>query len=207
MKAVLDKRLLLLGFAALLAALLAFALTRPVRVLLLTPVFYILWVAWTYVMAAPRVVWWGLLILTLLLLARYSLAGARLFMARQPTDPKKPAPSRVQAWAQMIHMSGRGPYSRWQFERKLAELALEQLTHRHHIEPDTAVRVLSEGRFNLPPNVQEFILTVYTKKSYEQFRDATQARPAHARHLEVIAFLEGDLQERALQQKEESLEH
>jgi hypothetical protein len=195
-----SKKIVIIGSLLLFGVLVAFLIQDFVRQALLYPLIYLVWSLRLIYEGIPGVVWWGILLVLLSLLALRSLSRKN-----------EPAPgaveitgqnlSRPQAWMRWIKRRDQGDYFKWQLAREISTLALAGLANRDRLTPAGAREELLAGRLHLPPHIQAYLVAGSLPNSYSQYMEMKSnlripgAVPAlELEPEEIIAFLEAELE-------------
>lgn len=109
--------------------------------------------------AIPQPIYWGLLILTILVSALRSLLGG---IDQDGGRAAEPAGGRVAEWREWLERSalpaGSRHFYRWQVARGLARLAGQVLAHQLGIPPGEAERRIEDGDIELPEEVRRYFV-------------------------------------------------
>ena len=195
-----SKKFIVIGGLVLLGGLLAFLIQDFVRQTLLYPLVYLYWSLRLIYEGVPGVVWWGVFLVLLSLIAMRSLARKNEPARAAPNSPSH-SPSRPQTWMRWIKNNNRGEYFRWQLAREISTLALTGLADRNRLTPTAARQELLAGRLNLPGHIQAYLIAGSLPNSYSQYvemkSNLTLSGASSSLELdpeEIIAFLEAELE-------------
>jgi hypothetical protein len=188
-------RLLRLGLLLLLAGLLTPFLKDFIRDVLLLPLLYITWLGRLVLASLPQVIIWGSLFIFALFVAGRSL----LIQSRRRLQTYRPVtlpPGRLESWANLIDRAGQDRYARWRLARQLRKLTLAVLAQNKRQPLPQLTQELTEGRLNIPGEIQAYLQASLTSFSYfapARFRFWFQAPPASPLDLDpeqIVRFLE-----------------
>lgn len=191
---------LVLGGLILGTALLAFFVQDFVRELLLYPLVYMYWSLRLVYEAVPGVIWWGLAILILVLLAVKSLSwrGERA-QALERLDAH--LLSRPQSWMQQIKKTRHGDYFKWQLAREISQLALSSIANQERLTLEQAQKRLVANQLDLPPKIQAYLEAGTLSRSYGQYTQLESQLRIPGTHspldldlLDIVSFLESRLE-------------
>ena len=195
-----SKKIILVSALLLLGALLAYLIQDFVRQALLYPLVYLYWSLRLIYEGVPGVVWWGISLVLLLLLALSSLSRAK----EPPSNGIEiygQIPSRPQAWMRWMNKKNQGDYFKWQLAREISTLALTGIANRDRLTPAGARDELLAGRLNLPAHIQAYLIAGSLPSSYSQYIEMKSKlnRPGSSSPLEldpgeIIAFLETEFE-------------
>jgi hypothetical protein len=153
-----PRRLVLLLLAGLLlAAVLGLGLRNFVRSVIVIPLAYVAWLAGILIRSTPQIVFWGLLLLLVAIVALRRLwvvpARRQRSIHGELSIPKK---ERVGFWA-ILTFQAHGDYSRSRLADLFRRLALSVLAFREQVDLPTLESRIASGEVDLPPELQPFL--------------------------------------------------
>jgi hypothetical protein len=195
-----NKALALVAFLFAVVALLAFLIQDYVRELLIYPLVYLYWSLRLVYEGVPGVIWWGLAIALLLLLALKSLS--RREPRLQPAEEfAGHSLSRPQSWMQRIKKTRHGDYFKWQLAREIGQLALASIANHERLTLEQAREKLSTGQLDLPAPIHAYLSAGALSKSYghytqteSQLRLPGTTSPIDLDPQEIVSYLESRLE-------------
>jgi hypothetical protein len=173
-----GKIILLVILGILLAAALTLALTDLVRNVLAEPITHILYFFGLLVKSTPQVIFWGLLLLFLLV-----VAGKSVQESRRSELPEFAAPlrslkhERIAFWGNHINMALRGDhYSSTRLAELLAGMVIELCAQEERVSAIEVRQQLERGELDLPPEIENYLKARFTQ--------GTIARPSFWQRIE-----------------------
>jgi hypothetical protein len=158
-----GKIIVLAILAILLAIALALALTDLVRNVLAEPVTHLFYFLGLLVKSTPQVLFWGMVLLFLLI-----VAGKSVEEVRKPEIPDFVAPTRytkrerVAYWAAQVNQALRGEqYSHARLIEFLARMALELDAQEEHISVVEIRQRLERGEVEFPLEIENYLKARY----------------------------------------------
>ncbi len=138
---------------------LALALTDLVRNVLAGPVTHFFYFLGLLVKSTPQSLFWGMVLLFLLIVAGKSVQEVRKPAAREYTAPRQPAKrERVAFWATHVNAALKGEqYSHARLIEFLAGLALEMDAQEEHISVAEVRQRLESGELDFPPEIENYL--------------------------------------------------
>lgn len=193
-----KKRIFLVFGIVLLTAILAYMVSGFLAQYLFVPILYILQIIWVFVGALPQVLWWGISLLVLLIIAFKSLHFGYERRVEQQKKPSYPI-SRASMWSNVIGRAENGEYSLWLLANQLTDFTMELLAHRERISKEQSQNMLLNGAIDLPPNIKSFLLTGSEVPSFRHYADlisrsktAGKPTPLKIDLYEIVEFLESN---------------
>lgn len=197
---------LLLALGAALALTLGLVLRDFVGAYILTPIFFVAWLAQLIFASIPGWLWWAWFLIIAVVIAWRSLR-VRLQDTEGPDERRFPIMGPVRVWAERLRLTHRrNDYFRWQLARDLADLALQctaPYERDSEMRPD---RDQDLAALNAPPEVASYLqqgLAAAPWRAVKRWERVTRLwRPKKAlTPLDLdpqvaIAFLEGQLEEK-----------
>ncbi|GAB4505069.1 MAG: hypothetical protein Fur0043_20640 [Anaerolineales bacterium] len=152
------RQLLTLSGIVIIAALLALALQKVVRQVVILPLAYAWWIVGLYYHSFPQTFWWGLLVILLAYLLLSSLTMP------QPSPPRSPAshpasPGAIESLAHTIQVAQRGLYSKWLIAHRLGKLARLLLRQQSESAHASGPAPLAGRHWQPPPPIQTYLET------------------------------------------------
>jgi hypothetical protein len=194
-----DKRMILPALL-LLVALLAFLIQDFIRELFLYPLVYLYWSLRLVYEGIPGVVWWGIVITLLILLALSSLSRKEK-RARGAVEYGGHSLSRPQTWMHRLKKTKHGEYFKWQLAREVSQLALESLANKERLTLEQARESLAAGRLKLPPHIQAYLAAGALSNSFGHYsqieanlRVPGTRSPIDLDPEDIVSFLESKLE-------------
>jgi hypothetical protein len=157
---------LLLGLA-----LLAFVIQDFVRELLLYPLVYLYWSLRLVYEGVPGIIWWGVAIVLLMLLALKSLSKGK-GRVQSAQAQGSTSLTRPQMWMRRIKKTRHGEYFKWQLAREISQLAIAHLANQERLTLEQARDKLASGQLDLPPKIQAYLAAGALSKSFGQYTQA-----------------------------------
>lgn len=158
-------RLFRLALLLLLAALLTPFLKDFIRDVLLLPLLYLAWLARIIFDTIPQVAIWIVFLVVALLVALRSLSGGRA--ARLDTrETPATVVGRIESWVRLVDQAGQEHYARWRLARELRKLTLVILANEKQLSQEQIRQDLTEGRLDLPPEIQAYLQASMTSFSH-----------------------------------------
>lgn len=156
---------LLLGVA------LAYLLRDLVGVYLIAPFIYAFRLVKLVIDAAPQVLWWGALLLLLVIIAFRSISVRWSSGSKMGDPPEEGRLSRTVTWSRLFKMAGKGDYSRWLLARQLAELTLELFAFQERLPLQEARKELLRHGVDLSPEILDYLETGWDVPSFRHYAD------------------------------------
>jgi hypothetical protein len=199
--------LLAIGLLAVIA--LAFVFRGMVAATIVQPVAEFLWLAGLLFNSVPGFVWWGWLLIVVLVIAGKSLRGRRSASgtSRQVRHYRE---GPIMTWARQLHLARDSEYFRWRLAHEVARLALSLAAYRsgssvtpRDLEqiaslgpPPDAAAYMAAGLGSPPQDVSRLPTSITGIRSwFAEVRDVrTHKTPLSAPPEDIIAFLEKELQ-------------
>lgn len=157
--------ILLAILGILLAAALTLALTDLVRNVLAVPITQLLYFLALLVKSTPQAVFWGMLLLFLLI-----VAGKSVQKSRRPELPefvasiRSPKHERISSWANYINTALRGDhYSRTRLAEFLAGMVIELFAQEERVSTTEVRLQLDRGELDLPPEIENYLKARFTQ--------------------------------------------
>jgi hypothetical protein len=153
-------KIIILAFLGIILVIaLALALTDLVRNVLAVPLTHIFYIFGLLLKSTPQVLFWGMVLLFLLI-----IAGKSLEEVHRPVPPDFTAPlrsykqERVAFWASQVNLALRGDhYSHTRLIEFLAGLALEVDAQDEHISVVEIRQRLERGELDLPLEIENYL--------------------------------------------------
>ena len=164
------KRLLFSGFFVAITALLAYVVSGFLTKNLYIPLLYLFQFAWVFIKAIPQAFWWGIILLTLVIVVIRTL---RWEIGRRNIESRRDliSTSRLEMWSNLIERSQKGEYSYWLFADRLSDFTLELLAHRERVSKEEVKGKLLDGKLDLPPVVEDFLIAGTEAPSFRHYTD------------------------------------
>jgi len=165
-----KKRIILtIGFIFL-TAILAYIVSGFLTQYLFVPMLNILRFFWVFISALPQALWWGILLLSLLVIVYKNLHFG--YDRRNQVQEKLSSPtSRASMWSNLIGGADNGDYSLWLLSNQLSDFTIELLAHRERISKEQARKKVLDGTFDLPPNIKSFLIAGTEAPSFRHYTD------------------------------------
>ena len=159
-----GKIILLAILAILLATALSLALTDLVRNVLAGPITSIFYFLGLLLKSTPQVIFWGMLLLFLLI-----VAGKSVQEVRKPdlpeflTSMRSSKRERIAIWASQVNMALRGDhYSRTRLAEFLAGMVIELFAQEERISIVEVRKRIEKGELDLPPEIENYLKARFT---------------------------------------------
>ncbi len=151
--------ILLAILGILLAAAMTLALNDLVRNVLAVPITHTLYFLGLLVKSTPQVIFWGLLLLFLLVVAGKSMQENRRPAPPEFVVPKRPSNyERIALWANHIKMALRGDhYARTRLAEFLAGMVIELFAQEERVSTTEVRLQLERGELDLPPEIENYL--------------------------------------------------
>jgi hypothetical protein len=180
--------------------LLAFFVHDFFRELLLYPLVYLYWSIRIIYEGVPGVIWWGIAIALLVLLALKSLT--RRGESEQPAeDYADISLTRPQTWMRQLKKTKHGDYFKWQLAREISQLTLAHIANNERLTLEQAQVKLTDGQLDLPPHIQAYLAAGTLARSYgnytqieSQLRLPGTKSPLDMNPEEIVSYLESKLE-------------
>lgn len=138
------------------AGLLAYLLQDVVDLLIIVPLAYFLWALKLWYLSLPQTMWWGVLIVLVLI-----IFGASLLPEIKPRKKleiyQRAERGRVEALAAALAKTGKGTYFKWLVANVLGKLTYQMLVQREHGKPRPVFAPLEGDGFHPSQNVQAYL--------------------------------------------------
>ena len=186
------KRVLFAVIFVVITALLAYIVSGFLAKNLYIPLFYLFQFAWVFIEAIPQAFWWGILLLTLLIVVFRNL---RWEIGTRNVDSKRDsiATSRLEMWSNLIERSQKGEYSYWLFADRLSDFTLEILAHCERVNKEEVIEKMLDGKLDLPPVVEDFLRVGTEAPSFRHYTDllirSNQKRQDSALKTDIYAIV------------------
>ncbi len=160
-----GKIILLAILGILLVAALTLALTDLVRNVLAVPITHIFYFLGLLVKSTPQVIFWGLLLLFLLVVAGKSVQENRRHeLPEFVATLRSPKHERIAFWANHINMALRGDhYSRTRLAEFLAGMVIELFAQEERVSTVEVRQQLEHGELDLPPEIENYLKARFTQ--------------------------------------------
>ncbi len=147
-----------------LAAVLAWALEDLVRNMLAVPLIHLYYFLALLVNSTPQAVFWGILLLVLLVVAGKSVQEAGQPELPDFGDPLRiPKRERIGFWAIHINMALQGDYySRARLAEFLGGVAMDLFAQEERVSVNEVSLRLERGELDLPPEVENYLKARFT---------------------------------------------
>jgi hypothetical protein len=146
---------LFLVFSAVLSLVVFFP--QSIERLLVEPLLRLILFGLTAIVTPAQIVWWGLLVLVVLLIAGRALTGGE---DRSPDQDKKADNEHMEAWFRpwlmTVQYAGSRVFSR-DTARRYRTLVASVLAHKEHMRAEDLENSLKEGRRSLPGWLEEYL--------------------------------------------------
>ncbi len=156
------KRLLPLALILLLALPLVLLLRDFARDVLVVELFRFYWGARILFESLPQLPLWGLLLVTVVVIALRSLRRGKRREAPHPGREPEPA-GQVRTLARWIERAAEGEYFRWSLAQHLGGLAWDVMAYREQTTLAVLKARLQAGRLDLPPVVEAYLRAQQTR--------------------------------------------
>lgn len=148
--------LLVAGISA--AAILVFFFRDIVQVLIINPFLYAFyWVRIIY-KTLPQIWWWSILLVILFFISLRSLTRRKTSSSNE-TEQSNIRKSPLEKWDERFNKAERGGYFKWFLAHEISLLALNLIADQERIPTEEANQYFTEGKFNLPPDIYEYMKT------------------------------------------------
>jgi hypothetical protein len=178
---------------------LAFPLRDVLENAVILPLAYALWVLGLFYKAMPQAIWWGLLVLVVIIMLFSSLAPGERFAPLQGL--KRPAArGPVEDLALTIQKRSRGVYFKWLVANRLGKLAYNMLVQREGERSRSVFAPLLGSDWHPPDSLGAYLETGlhgsfsdYPQSPGSRFSGAT---PLDLEPEDALAFLESQMEAR-----------
>jgi len=145
--------------AIVLTTALMLALIDLVRNVLAVPITQLFYFLGLLLKSTPQVIFWGMLLLFLLIIAGKSVEQGRKAEPEQFEAPlRSPRHERIAVWANHIHQALRGDhYARSRLAEFLASLVVELLAQDERVSISEIRKRLELGELDLPPEIVNYL--------------------------------------------------
>ena len=149
-------RLIAQGSALVIVLVLAFALQDVIRKSIIIPLAYLFWILVIYYRAFPQVIFWAVLVISVLLLLFGSLSSTNT--VRRPVERKlRPLKGPVESLAISLEKASGGIYIKWALAHRLGKLARDLLIQRGDRDSTKMIGPLSGRDWHPSQPVDEYL--------------------------------------------------
>jgi hypothetical protein len=129
-----------------------------VRYLIVRPVLFVIYWARIIYETLPQQWWWSLILVVFFFIAIRSLTRKK--RSTVPASEQNHIQiSPLEMWTDRFEKSTRGGYFKWYLAHEISKLALDVLASKERVPKETAAKHFTEGKFNLPVDVHEYMQT------------------------------------------------
>ncbi len=192
------KRFIPLSIVLLITLVLAFLFNDFVRVVIVEPLFLLIWVVTTYLRNLPHFVYWVVFVMVTIIVLFRSL-HLRISLPHRARRTVKLRPSRgyVAHWQNQLERADRQLYFRWQLAKSLARMSQQILTTTEPLHPDEA-NPTPAMLDTLPPEIAAYFQSPPPRKPAARVRWYQRQPENKNEALEldpevVIAYLEKEM--------------
>jgi hypothetical protein len=144
-------------------------LRNMVITFIIIPTEQVVWALSTLFTTIPDVVWWGILIIVLIINIIREYGRISNNLETTAMDTKKPL-YLIFPWNVQHNRSSINAYQRWKLEQRVSELAIEILAEINRTSKEISKKNILEGKYDLPSEVYKFIQTGLNPDQYNPSR-------------------------------------
>jgi hypothetical protein len=189
-----KRQLLTLGAIALPIVVAAIVVRGFIRDVIVVPLFYAGWTIQQIVSSISQpLIWYGFLLLIVILAARSLLARQPIAYLRHPEGEER---GRIEGWVRLLDQAERSSFSRWRLAQRLGQLALEMLGEEEHLTQRQLWRRLENGSLPMPPEIQAYLKARArpARTGNPLLRRRQEATPLDLDPQRVVEYLEATVQ-------------
>ena len=153
-----QNKVLLIAAGISAAAILIFFFRDIVQLLILNPILYAIYWGGIIYQTLPQIWWWSIILVILFFIALRSLTR-RKTISYDETEQSHIQKSPLEKWDERFSKAERGGYFKWFLAHELSLLALNLIADQEKVPTEEAYQYFTDGKFNLPPEIFEYMKT------------------------------------------------
>lgn len=153
-----QNRFILVAAGVIIAGAAVYLFQDIVRYIILRPILFVIYWARIIYETLPQQWWWSLILVVLFFIAIRSLTRRKQSTIHTP-EQNHIQKSSLEQWTDRFDKSAKGGYFKWYLAHEISKLALDVLANQERVPKDSAAAYFTQGKFDLPVEVHEYMKT------------------------------------------------